>query len=339
MNLQRFDPAADSRAVRACHDIYLSGAGDDDPLAPPMSYRCFAGWLRFGWMADPVEAWLAGDGAGKSYGWCELSLPERENRHLARVTAVVHAGRRRNGLGTELLRHAAARARQLGRARLSAEAREGSPGSSFARSLGARQGITEVRRVLPLTALPAHKLAALRAEAGVAAEGYSLLSWEGPVPEDRLAQVAAVYAATADMPRQAGHETEHWDAGRVRIDWHRIAAQGLRYYTVAARSEATGDLAGLTQLAVDPAEPTWGYQELTAVARPHRGHRLGLLVKVAMLELLAQREPQLTRIITGNADSNKHMIAINAALGFRVLDRWLSWEMDVASATGQDRNR
>lgn len=332
MDLQRFGPAAGSAAVRACHDIYLSGVPDDDPLAPPMSYRCFAGWLQFGWTADPVEARLARDSAGEACGWCALSLPERENQHLARLTAMVHAVRRRNGLGSELVRHAAARARQLGRTRLSAEAREGSPGAAFARSLGARQGITEVRRLLQLAAVPAGRLAGLRAEASPAARGYSLLSWEGPVPEDRLAQVAAIYAAMADMPREAGHDAQQWDAGRVRLDWRRIAAQGLRYYTVAARSQATGELAGLTQLAVDPAQPTWGYQELTAVARPHRGHRLGLLVKVAMLELLAGREPQVTRVITGNADGNKHMIAINEKLGFRVLDRWQTWEIDVATS-------
>ena len=36
-----------------------------------------------------------------------------------------------------------------------------------------------------------------------------------------------------------------------------------------------------------PEAPSWGFQELTAVTRPHRGHRLGLLVKAAMLEWLA----------------------------------------------------
>lgn len=93
-------------------------------------------------------------------------------------------------------------------------------------------------------------------------------------------------------------------------------------------------MAALTQLAVDSAQPAWGFQELTAVARPHRGHRLGLGlgVKVAMLELLAEREPRLTRIITGNTDANEHMIAINAELGFGVLDRWPSWELEVAQA-------
>ena len=74
------------------------------------------------------------------------------------------------------------------------------------------------------------------------------------------------------------------------------------------------------------------------MAGPHRGHRLGLLVKVAMLEWLAEREPQLTRIVTGNADGNEHMIAINDELGYTVLDRWPSWEMEVARALAPPRD-
>ena len=54
------------------------------------------------------------------------------------------------------------------------------------------------------------------------------------------------------------------------------------------------------------------------VVRGHRGHRLGLLLKVAMLELLAEREPQVERIETYNAESNAHMVTINETLGYRV---------------------
>jgi hypothetical protein len=68
------------------------------------------------------------------------------------------------------------------------------------------------------------------------------------------------------------------------------------------------------------------------VTRPHRGHRLGLLLKLAMLELVAEREPQVARILTGNNEQNHHMIAINEELGFEVLERWPSWEMEVAAA-------
>jgi GNAT superfamily N-acetyltransferase len=66
------------------------------------------------------------------------------------------------------------------------------------------------------------------------------------------------------------------------------------------------------------------------LGRPHRGHRLGLLIKAAMLDLLAEREPQLRWVTTGNADSNSHMIAINEQLGYQVLDSWASWQLDVA---------
>jgi RimJ/RimL family protein N-acetyltransferase len=99
---------------------------------------------------------------------------------------------------------------------------------------------------------------------------------------------------------------------------------------VAARKDRTGELVALTDLEVDPQAPDWGFQGLTVVARAHRGHRLGLRVKVAMLELLADHEPGLERIVTGNADVNEHMIAINTELGYQVLDHWLSWELAVA---------
>jgi RimJ/RimL family protein N-acetyltransferase len=330
MNLERFAPAADGDATRECYQIFRAAAPVDDPQGPPLSLQFFTGWITMGWTEDPTECWLARDRAGTACGYYVLTAPQRENRHLAGIFPTVLLSRRREGLGTELLMHAAARAHELGRTVLTSDTREGSPGSEFACALGAQPGVTEIRRMLSVDAIPAGHLAALRARAESAAQGYSLLRWEGATPRDRLAEVADVNMAMADAPRDTGHEAQRWDAARVQQDERRVAAQGLRSYTVAARSNETGKLAGLSQLGVDPCEPAWGFQELTAVAGPHRGHRLGLLVKVAMLELLAEREPQLTRILTGNADGNEHMIAINAELGFTVLDRWSTWEIEVA---------
>ena len=333
MELEQFDPAAGAAEVRACHDIYLAGHPIDEPYYPPMSARYFAGWLTLGWTEDQQEVWLARDRHGEPRGWYLLSLPHRENQHLAMLAPMVHPAHRRGGLGIELVRHAAGRARQSGRTVLSGHARDGAPGSAFARALGARPGLNQVGRVLRLAGLPAGRLAALREQAEPRASGYALLSWDGPAPEDLIAGLAAISSsAFADMPRDAGEEAQRWDETRMRLDEQRLAVQGVRWYTVAARSLASGELAAFTQLGVDPAVPTWGLQELTAVARPHRGHRLGLLVKLGMLELLASREPQVTQIVTGNADANQHMIAINAQLGFEVVDEWPSWELDVRQA-------
>src|SRR5229473_234780 len=107
MKVERFDARTDGDLVRACHEIYLSGVPVDDPHGPPMSPRSFAGWLALGFTEDPQETWLARDDSGEPCGWYVLSLPQRENRHLAPLSLTVHAARRRAGLGTALLRHAA----------------------------------------------------------------------------------------------------------------------------------------------------------------------------------------------------------------------------------------
>jgi GNAT superfamily N-acetyltransferase len=332
MHAERFDPAADADAAAACYRIYLAGAAEDDPHVPPMSERVFTGWLLRGWTEDPTQAWLGCADDGTPCGWYALSLPERENRHLAPLSLAVHPSRRRSGIGTALLRHAAARAGEAGRTMLTAETLDGSPGAEFAAALGARHGLTEVRRLLDLRELSREHVGRLRAEAEAAAAGYTLRSWAGPTPAELLDGLAFLFNEAADMPHEPGHQPERWDASRVRHSDQRDIMQGLRCYTVVAVHAASGGMAGLTELAIDPAHPRWGYQKLTVVARAHRGRRLGLLTKAAMLELLARREPQLERIVTGNSATNRRMIAINEMLGFRELDRWQAWELPVGDA-------
>jgi len=332
MDVERFDPATDAGAVRACYDIHLAAAAADKQRRPPMSPRPFRSWLTLGWTEDPSEAWLARDNDGQACGFYLLTLPQRENRHTAGLNPVVHPSRRRAGLGTALVAHAAARAHYAGRTVLTGHTAEASAGEAFARALGARYRMTGIFPVLRLDSMPAGHLAALRAKAESASPGYSLLTWEGQAPEDLLEDVVVLFQAEEDAPRGAGEEAEQWDAARVRADERRTADQGLRFYTVAARAGAGGELVAITQLGVDPAQPGWAVQELTAVVKPHRGHRLGLRVKVAMLDLLAEREPQVAQILSHNAGGNEHMITINTELGFEVLEQQPSWELEVAHA-------
>ncbi len=54
-----------------------------------------------------------------------------------------------------------------------------------------------------------------------------------------------------------------------------------------------------------------------------------------MLELLAYQEPQVTRILTSNTETNEHMIAINETLGYRVLGKAArSWQLSRRSRDG-----
>jgi GNAT superfamily N-acetyltransferase len=331
MRIEEFDPAAADGKVDACYQMYAAGLPFDDPDGPPMSERTFTAWMREGWAGERRETALAADPGGAWAGWYLLELPDRKNVHMSELTVMVAPARRRHGFGGALLRHAAARAAAHDRSLLSWQTRRGSPGSVFASVIGARAGVVQVRRVLELAGIPEGKLAGLRGRAEAAAGGYSLLSWTGATPQEHLDEVARVSAAMADAPRNPGEEEHRPDPQRIRDYERRGAEIGIRRYAVAARYDRTGELAGLTEIGVEAEDPAWGYQFITAVTREHRGHRLGLLVKVAMLDLLADAEPAMRRILTENADSNKYMIDINAALGFEALDEWQSWELDVAA--------
>jgi len=73
-------------------------------------------------------------------------------------------------------------------------------------------------------------------------------------------------------------------------------------------------------------EPARAYQGDTIVLSEHRGHRLGIVVKLACLRLLSGQVPQARVITTWNAEENVAMIRVNDALGARVNGTSTAWQ-------------
>jgi GNAT superfamily N-acetyltransferase len=333
VRIDQYDPKSDEDKVRACHELIVAAQPEDDPNFPPPSLGMLRGWLAHGFPDEPQQCWFATSDSGAPLGCYALELPERENRQNGFINLLVGVGSRRRGIGTALLAHAGRQADRAGRTLLMGGARVGAPGSAFAPAVGAQAGIQEVRRILDLGPDLYARLPGLRSGAAAHAAGYSVRQWVGPTPADMVSGVCQINMAEADAPHDAAYEPITWDAERLRAAEQRSVTQGTRDYTVVAVQDDTGEVAALTQVTIDPAgAPGWAYQQLTAVTRPHRGHRLGLLLKVAMLEWLATAEPDLRQVMTGNAAANEHMIAVNEALGHRVSDYFQSFELPVAAA-------
>jgi GNAT superfamily N-acetyltransferase/RimJ/RimL family protein N-acetyltransferase len=334
VDIEPLDPA-DAGSLRACHAAFMAAQQVDEPQEPPFGERLFGCWLT--WGGDPSEVWLVrGRAEGSVAGWYRLELPDLENLDRANLDLIVPPEERRRGLGRGLLEHAAGRAAANGRRVLGGGARNGTAGEAFARAVGAEPGLVDIERMLELGPLADGRLAVLREQAERHAAGYALVTWAGAVPEEFLEQMAALYAALNDAPHDPDVAPEKWDAKRVRERVNeRREHYGVRDYTVAARHLATGELAAATKVSVDPPDPGWGHQLITVVTAGHRGHRLGLLVKVAMLEWLAVAEPGLERMVTWNAEDNQHMIAVNEALGYTIVDPpATSWRLDVDAVLG-----
>jgi hypothetical protein len=64
----------------------------------------------------------------------------------------------------------------------------------------------------------------------------------------------------------------------------------------------------------------------------HRGHRLGVRLKLENLRLAMQTFPEARWHDTFNADSNEPMLAVNVALGFQPVRGWAECEMPVRAA-------
>lgn len=167
-------------------------------------------------------------------------------------------------------------------------------------------------------ALPFDAAGAL--DAAVAASGpeYRVTAWEGAIPEDRLDDVARLHARMATDAPSADLEVapETWDADRVRALDALRAKTGTTMLTSAVEHMASGTLVAFSELSVPPDPALAVHQQDTLVLREHRGHRLGMLAKVANLELLERRHPGHSSVITFNAEENRPMLDVNEAIGF-----------------------
>ena len=268
---------------------------------------------------------LVADGA--VVGALRLILPLRDNTTVATVDLAVHPDHRRRGLGSELLDEALRLSAGHGRTELITEVDEpvpDNPGRAFALRHGWTCDLLETRRDLQLPP-DGERLAALEADAAAAGADYALITWRDRTPdallEDRalLARRMTTDAPNGDLPV----EEEDWDGARIR-EWE--ANSLARDRTVlSAGAVRDGRLVAYTDLQVPLAQPERAQQSGTLVLREHRGHRLGARVKVAVLRDLAAGFPRVRRITTYNSESNRPMVAVNDALGFRPAGQLSSW--------------
>jgi GNAT superfamily N-acetyltransferase len=106
MRILRLDPG-DDYAIRGCFEVREAVRAADDPFRPPESLRVFRTDLFTVWDGSPTEVWYAPDAEGSVAGWYPMVLPDRQNVHWGLLDVLVRPARRRAGLGTALLRHAA----------------------------------------------------------------------------------------------------------------------------------------------------------------------------------------------------------------------------------------
>lgn len=230
-----------------------------------------------------------------------------------------------------LVAAAAPAIRETGRTLFMFDVPVGSPFSPVLAARGGRMGSVEQHNVLPLDALSRDDIVKIVDDVP---DGYELVWFAGPTPDDLLEPYAAVLNTMNTAPRD-DLTMEDWQYYPERVrDWEKgIARRGAEAWNAIARHVATGELAAFTQLIADPTWPEVIEQDDTAVAVPHRGHGLGLWVKA--VNILHALDSGGRRITTWNAASNEHMLRVNRALGFVCEHTWENWEITLDQLEAQ----
>ncbi len=273
---------------------------------------------------DTATLHLVATAGGRVVGAARLELPRRDNLHLCELTLAVTPTARRRGVGRALTAEVERLARQQGRTTLLGYCDEvpGSQGCSGSRRAAQALGFdvvqTEVRRDIDLP-LPAERVEQLERTCLPHAAGYAITTWHDASPDELVDDLAELSRQmSTDVPKdEVDWRAEVWDAARLRRDEQLRLAMDRSWVGAAAVHVPTGRAVAFTCMGWPRSEPTRAYQWETLVAEPHRGHRLGLLVKLAGLQELAGRSPRTRFISTWNAQENAPMIFVNDVLGAR----------------------
>jgi GNAT superfamily N-acetyltransferase len=294
--------------------------------------RAFA---RFRGSYKRFDLLAAAEPGGPMLGVGLMELPLRDNVHGAEITVAVHPDHRRRGVGTAVVEGMGERARTGGRRVLNSivdvPVGRASDHASlfFAPKLGFEAALAGNTRHLALPVPPA-RLAELHAEVVRArdAAAYRILTFEAPWPESFVEDQCALFMCmSADEPHgDDGHEDEIWDRARVSENDALRVARGARFLVAVALHVESDRLVACTELVLAAGAPQQAWQMLTVVHPEHRGHRLGLAVKVANLEALQTLAPAVRLIDTGNARVNAPMIAVNDMMGFQIASEGMFWQ-------------
>jgi GNAT superfamily N-acetyltransferase len=142
------------------------------------------------------------------------------------------------------------------------------------------------------------------------------VSWDGAVADEPAETFAASRRAMDDMPMgDADYGTVVWDVDRVRAAARTVEGRGELLHTVAGVDDADGVIVGFAELVVPGDGKGDARRYSTGVLPEHRGHDLGRWTKAEAIRAAVTRHADLAALLTGTADGNGSMRAVDDALG------------------------
>ncbi|MFB9661628.1 hypothetical protein ACFQS3_02800 [Glycomyces mayteni] len=323
--------AADTDPIDRSFAILNAAHHADAPENPTYTERFFRALFTH-LMPGRARHWFAAVGEdGEAVAFARIGFFTDENLDLSRIEAYVHPDHREGSVEADLFAHVEAFSRAHGRTTIVSSAPvhwEGGPArdgarAAFLASRGYTLALTTVNRRSPVEPFGADEEERRHAEAlAKAGDAYEVRQWIGPIPDDLLDTMCRMDTMIVnEIPLgELDFEVEEITPEKMRAKEAVNEVEGRTWVMSVAVERATGEVRAWTEIGLDDGDDVNGMQGITIVDPAHRGHRLGLLLKLANLRLVREHSPTTQWIWTDNADVNAPMIAINELMGYATVD-------------------
>jgi GNAT superfamily N-acetyltransferase len=339
VDVRRVDPGNDA-LLAEWHGVVHAVDQDVWPGLVGFSLRDIQAFARHRGRYRRYEALAAGEPDGPILGVGTMELSLRDNLHSVEVMVDVHPDHRRQGVGTAIVEEMSRLAWADGRHVLNAivevplDRAQEQPSVHFAPSLGFEAMLPGHVRHLHVPVDP-DRLAELRDVVAMARDAgeYRTFTFEAPWPDEFLEDECELLRrmSTDEPSGDAEREEEEWSLDRLREHDELRLARGLTKLAAVTQHRPSGRLVAFSELLLSEDAPQMAWQLNTVVHPAHRGHRLGLAVKLANLDFLAERAPAVRTIRTSNAQENAPMIAVNDMMGFAIVGVGMFWQKRLGS--------
>jgi mycothiol synthase len=313
--------------LTALHAVEITVETERGSNRMPRPLTSYIGFARNLPVQFNDHSWLAeDDGAPVGVGYCWSNAAGDPN--VMECDLLVLSDHRRRGIATTMLRAICQTTIDEDRHLLLWSTYSTIPaGEAFSERIGGR--IARVNRTSDLV-LADVDWTMVEAWSS-ATPGYELQVVDGPLPLELHDDAATFHHIMQTQPRDdldVG-DTQITAADVAELDRALVEA-GRRRWTVFVREEG-GRCVGGTEIVFEPGEPTIAFQQNTGIDPEHRGRGLAKWAKAEVLLRLRDEASNIALVRTGNAFSNAPMLAINDALGFRVVRTRTEWQADAAA--------
>lgn len=317
--------------LRELHEHYVAWEAEMLPDDPPTTFEQHLSQWRNVPDYYIRRRWMLRENGGIA-AVALVSMKRHEDLDNGFALIHVRPSSRRRGLARQLADPLIEALETEGRKAVITDAVDGASWEPKLAALGMKKALTDLTSRLIVADIDWDLMDVWESRARERAGEYELLYLTAPIPDEHLEK----WCRLSDVMNSAPWEDLEIEETEMTPEkWCEIEskdmANGQNLNAHVAVHKPTGEWAGLSEIMVLDHQPDLARQGDTGVEPDHRNKGLGRWLKAATIRRVIADHPEIERIDTENAGSNKPMLNINYEMGYRPLIRKNAWQGDLTT--------